>query len=202
VNLGGRHHLARIPLTGTWYRAVRPQFLHSALGYDHTAGIPGRFTAGIRGARPTASALYLAESPDLALLEVDALLGRPRTGREVIPNPNSGVWAVVPVRVTLGRVVDLCDPFQLQLLDTSVQELTGDWIGYRERPHPGPRPPLAPTQQLGMALHATPRVEGFLTYAARHSVRRNLIVFPTKLRSGSSITVTDPATGAVRLSLP
>lgn len=41
-----------------------------------------------------------------------------------------------------------------------------------------------------------------MTYSAKAPTRRNLVVFPTKLRPGSSVTVTDPATGRELLRLP
>lgn len=136
MNLAGLRLLARMPLTGTWYRAVRPEHLETALGYEHSAVIPGRFTSGEPG-RSGAAVLYLADTPEVALFEVGVILGAPRSGRTTVPNPGAGIWAVVPVRVVLSVVFYLSDPPQLTHIETSEQEMTGDWFGYRERPHSG-----------------------------------------------------------------
>jgi hypothetical protein len=99
------------------------------------------------------------------------------------------------VTVSLTAVADLTDAAQLQLIDTSVQELTGDWIGYGFRnPQPNTTPPYftaVPTQQLAHAVHGTGMVEGFLTYSARVPTRRNLVVFPANFQAGSSLRYTD-----------
>jgi hypothetical protein len=200
VRLGRRRLLARLPHAGVWYRAVPPQFAGAALGFEHTPEITSRFNAGSPD-RPGLPLLYVAEHPEAALLEVRVLLSPGRAGGAV-PNPVAGAVTLVPVRVQLAGVVDLCDEAQLRLLDTSIQELTGDWEGYSLRPHRGPHPPLVPTQRLGAALFRTPRVEGFLTYSARSPTRRNLVIFPTKLRPGSRVEVTDPSTGRVLSRLP
>lgn len=133
----GRHKLlTKVPLTGTWFRAVRQHHFATALDYGHTISAPGRFNPGT-GQHPGFPVLYLAEDQHLCLLEVSALFGVRGDERQVVANPRAGVWTVFPVRVQLSRVVDLSDPSQLQLLDTSVQELTGDWFGYLSRSLPG-----------------------------------------------------------------
>ena len=119
-----------------------------------------------------------------------------------LPNSHS-TWALVNAAVNLQAVVDLCDAGELRTIDTSVQELTGDWRGYRLR---SPLPPAGtthgsdvPTHELGAELsNNTPDVEGLLTYSATVTDRRNLVVFPQNLRPGSSITFTyTDALGAV-----
>ena len=146
--------------------------------------------------------LYLTEDPAASLFETRVVVGTYLPWQPGVPNLLAKAQAVVPVTVGLSGVIDLCDPSQLELLHTTVQELTGDWLGYQYRPHSTPYPPPAPTQLLGAALFRMPRVEGILTYSAKAPDRRNLVVFPTKLRPGSSLAVVDPATGDVLLSLP
>lgn len=189
--------LTRRPLTGTWFRALRPQFSSTALAFAHTATIPGRFNAGTMQ-RPGFPVLYLAEDQLVALFEVNALLGTSVPGQPFLPNPNQP-WLVVNVRVQLTAVVDLSQQSQRRLVETTVQELTGDWRGYPLRnPAPKLHSPYwtnVPTQRLGAALHAVRGLEGFLTYSAKVPTRRNLVLFPDKLRKRSSIDFTDPGTG-------
>jgi hypothetical protein len=188
--------LPKRPLTGTWFRAIRPQFLHTVLAYAHTATIPGRFNPG-SSARPAFPVLYFAQDQLVALFEVNALLGSPLPGQPFLPNPNQP-WAVVNVDVQLSKVADLCQQSQRRLIETTVQEMTGDWRGYSLRnPNPALRPPYytnVPTQRLSFALHAARGREGFLTYSARVPTARCLIAFPDKLRKGSFVRFTDPVT--------
>lgn len=119
--------LPRRPVTGSWFRAIRPQFFQTALAFAHTATIPGRFNGGTIQ-HPGFPVLYLAEDQIVALFEVSALLGSPLPGQAFAPNPNQP-WTVVPVNVRLSRVVDLTRVSQRRLIETTVQELTGDWRG-------------------------------------------------------------------------
>jgi RES domain len=89
--------LPRRPLTGTWFRAIRPQFLQTSLAYHHTTTIPGRFNAGSTQ-RPGFPVLYLAEDQLVALFEVNALLGSPFPGQVYLPSPHAS-WLVVHVNV-------------------------------------------------------------------------------------------------------
>jgi hypothetical protein len=88
---------------------------------------------------------------------------------------------------------------QRRLIETTVQELTGDWQGYAFREtHEELTAPYwtnIPTQRLGRALHQVRGLEGFLTYSAPVPIRRNLIVFPRKLRPGSLVRFENPVTG-------
>jgi hypothetical protein len=88
-----------------------------------------------------------------------------------------------------------------QLIDMTVQELTGDWRGYQFRLH---APSYiqhvglpAPTQRLGEALfRVRPHIEGFLTASAKVPTRSNVVVFLDNLyQTVVSSTSTTPATG-------
>ncbi len=48
-----------------------------------------------------------------------------------------------------------------------------------------------------MRLNALPDVEAFFTYSAKVATEKNLIIFPNKLRPGSSIVFTNPVTGQI-----
>lgn len=101
--------------------------------------------------------------------------------------------------VRLGGVADLTLGSQRRLVRITVQELTGDWRGYALRnPNRVRHPPYyasVPAQRLGAALRAIRWIEGFVTYSARVPTRKTLVVFPDRLRRGSQIRFTDPATG-------
>jgi hypothetical protein len=118
------------PENQVWYRAVQPQFLATALQSSHTKHFPSRFSEGPTAVRPF-EVLYLAEDQQVALFEVQALLGSPLTppgGGLVVPNPRQA-WVALNVRVTLQRVADLTRVPEQTALGTTVQELTGDWQG-------------------------------------------------------------------------
>jgi RES domain-containing protein len=197
MNLAACRALTRRPLVDTWYRAIQLKFWNSLLATAHTKTIPGRFNAGHSG-RPGFEILYFAEDQQVAMFEVQALLGSPLPGSAYVPNP-SGHWVIINVQLQLRRVVDLTLRSERVKIETTVQELTGDWRGYLLRnPSPKVKRPYwtnVPTQKLGHALHGIRGIEGFVTYSARVPTRRNLIVFPAKLRPGSFIEFANPITG-------
>jgi hypothetical protein len=186
--------LTRHPVQGVWYRAVPAQHGATPLAHAHTAVLSGRFHNGT-AQRPGIQVIYLTDDPQVALYEVRAVLGSPLPGQANVPNPNSGVWTLFPVTVALQSVADLTRDAELQVIDTSVQELTGDWLGYNFRPqHQNAPPPYfthVPTQQLAVTLHQTGLFEGLLSYSAVDSRHRNLIVFPTALQKRGSLACTD-----------
>jgi hypothetical protein len=98
---------------------------------------------------------------------------------------------MLTVQVTLSKLVDLSDLRSQALLDSTVQELTGDWVGYRQRSRAtSVRVPVgtAPTQALGEAIHRDPRdIEGFLAVSAKVTTNVNLVVFPEHLDAGSFV---------------
>jgi hypothetical protein len=197
VNLGACRSLATSSLTGTWYRATELRFWSRLLATEYTASSPGRFNAGDPD-RPGFEVLYLAEDHQVALFEVGALLGSPLPLGTFIPNP-SGHWIIINVQVQLGRIADLTQFSPRRLIETTVQELTGDWQGYAFRTtHARLKPPYwtnVPTQRLGHALYRVRGLEGFLTYSSRAPTRRNVVLFPRKLRPGSSVRFENPITG-------
>ena len=187
--------LALAPLVGTWYRAVRPQYLATVLHSRHTTTVTSRFSSGSR-AHPQFEILYLTDNPITALFEVYALLGSLHGPN--VPNPQV-FFTVVSVQVALSYTADLTDPTERRRVRTSVQELTGDWLGYTLR-NPKPSAPpqhysCVPTQRLGYELHRVPGLEGFKTYSAKVPTATNLVLFPRKLDPSSSVRCYDPNTG-------
>jgi hypothetical protein len=197
MNLRASRSLSTSALTGTWYRAVELPFWRTLLATDHTTSIAARFNAGNPG-RPGFEILYLAEDHQVALFEVEALFASPFPGGTIIPNPKSH-WIIINVQVRIGRVADLTQRSQRRLIETTVQELTGDWRGYAFRDtHERLAAPYwtnVPTQRLGRALHQVRALEGFLTYSARFPTRRNLVIFRQKLRPGSLVRFKNLVTG-------
>jgi len=110
--------------------------------------IPSRFHAGPT-AHPQFELLYLSENQMVALFEVRSLYGAMYTPGAVVPNPVAPTRIPITVHVTLQAIVDLRDSGNLDLLETSTQELTGDWEHYQARFAPALprlRPTTAPTQ--------------------------------------------------------
>jgi hypothetical protein len=195
MNLAACARLSRTPENGVWYRLIQPGHLGTALSSAHTKVARSRFSPGsLLPAADQFSALYFADDPIVAQLEVGAVLGTLRPGGH-IPHPRAA-FVALNVHIILREVVDLTDVSGAQaLLNTTVQELTGDWRGYQIRDYSTPvcEPTgLAPTQELGMALFAT-GVEGFRSISARVPYHRTLTVFTDNLRPGSSLTFSDPS---------
>ena len=177
------------PHSGIWYRAVRPQHAAAALPAEHTPGIRSRFSPGPLARRPFRM-LYLVETPLVALLEVLALFGSPVRPGGFTMN-RAGKWSLISVRADLSAVADLTGTAAQTKLETSAQELTGDWPGYHHRgpAHSVQQPVgIAPTQQLGEALfHDSRQIEGFLAISAKVPYNMTLVIFPDRLRSESEI---------------
>jgi hypothetical protein len=202
VNLAECARLLRTPETGVWFRAMSPSYLPTALSSTHTKGSRSRFNAGplLPGPQQFES-LYFAGDHQTALFEFGAMLGNPYIPGRAISHPaiNS---LILHIHVTLGEIFDLTDVVSAQTpLQTTAQELTGDWDGYQSRSTmttiTGPVG-IAPTQQLGEALIRT-GIEGFRSLSAKVPCSRTLIVFPTNLRRGSSVVCLDRGTLVSRI---
>jgi hypothetical protein len=200
VNLSACAGLLRTPENRTWFRGVDPGYSSTALGSAHTKGTRSRFNAGpLLPSSAQFEILYFAEDHLTALFEFRAMLGSPVPGR-AIPNPAVSVL-VLNVQIMLQEVFDLTQVASAQVpLYTTAQELTGDWDGYQSRsamtPVTGPIG-VAETQALGQGLFHT-GIEGFRSISAKVPHTRTLVVFPTNLRRGSSITHIDNRGTVVR----
>jgi hypothetical protein len=194
VNLGACRKLAFTPETGTWFRAVRLAHLQTPINTAHTKATPSRFSPGPNAGHPF-EILYLAENPQVAHFEIGALAGDPLVIGGILCAPVS--FAIVHVKVVLQRVFDLTSVSQQDLIETTAQELTGDWRAYqlRRAPMASIQEPsgTAPTQNLGEAIFAVQGIEGFRTLSAKLAYHRNLIVFPEKLFRGSRLEFRDEA---------
>ncbi|MCY3621510.1 MAG: RES family NAD+ phosphorylase [Gammaproteobacteria bacterium] len=167
MNTAHAHALPTISLPGaTWYRAVDPAFASAA---PRPSARPTRFNSG-PAVSPSFRLLYFAPDPLTALFEVEALLGSVFTFS--IPNPSRGAL-VVSHSVPPLDIIDLGDPVNRSIVDTTRQEMTGDWRLYR---HPSTTP--APTQEIARAVHqAHPAAHAILAPSARNPSVNNLVVF-------------------------
>ena len=188
------------PLTGNWFRGIDLQFITTPLQYSHTVKRASRFSYSDQ--RQLAFPLiYLAENHDTALKEVRAFFNPPGS-QLVIPNPLI-TWVILNVVVSLNAVLDLTDENVQGLLHTNLQELTGDWVGYFLRTQPGSsvrgKVQPAPTQILGAALYRIPNLSGFITVSSQDPIRKNLIIFPDKIKTPADgkIEFTDPSSSIV-----
>ncbi len=194
--------LERRPENAVWFRAIQPQHWQTALATEQTTAGPSRYSPA-NPTNPSFPILYLAENHFVALREVGALLVLPSQGG-LLPHPRL-TWTILNVKVVLQAVVDLTDVVSQAALDTTVQELTGDWEGYHERsPLTSVSSPtgLAPTQVLGEALHAVPGLEGFRAVSAKQTTYKNLVIFPDKLLPGSSVVFHHAETGQTHSIAP
>jgi hypothetical protein len=183
---------------------LHPKYLANPLATAHTRTHPTRFNPGTPP-DPAFEILYLAEDAVVALFEVQALLGSAYAGAAFVANPAGGPWTTLDVQVNLQAVADLTRSSSLAIIDSSVQELTGDWRAYAlrhpARPRGGTNGSDVPTQRLGRQLVRVPGVEGFLSYSARVATRRILMIFPGQLLPGSRLRYKDPVTG-MQMTIP
>jgi hypothetical protein len=191
VKLTACASLSLTPEKRTWYRAINPKHAPNFVSATHTKNVASRFSPGPNTLRPF-EILYFSESHQVALYEVEALLGSIHKG-VTLPNPNQS-WLVINVDVLLHSITDLTDVASLRRLGTNAQELTGDWSGYELRAKSGSvrgSVRAAPTQDLGEALFSTPQIEGFRAISSKIPTQMNPVVFPEKLLPGSKIIYTD-----------
>jgi hypothetical protein len=175
--------LKRGPIVATWYRAVEPGLLATAISTKHTPAISTRFSPGTK-AKPAFEILYLAENPMVCLFEAQALFGSPTKPGGVVPNPARGL-VTINISIKVSDTADLTDPGEAGLLATNAQELTGDWLGFSNRTGGAPHAGKAPTQELGEELYRLGTFKGFLSFSAKLTDYKILGVFTGRLVPGS-----------------
>lgn len=180
--LGG---LVLSPAQGTAYRLTSVKYMTSPLATEGAIRAGGRYNKQGRFA-----ALYLADTPATALAEVQML--------KLTDNRLIGVKGppkvLVSIDFTLQTVLNLNDPEVQAALETSSEELRADWVLRQQR---GQR---IPTQDLGEAVYELGRVEALWAPSARLRGGSNLVVFPSRLQTGSRLTLYDPE-GLLSLSV-
>jgi RES domain-containing protein len=196
VNLAVCRTLPRYWMKETWYRAIDPRHLSTALQSSHTSNVRSRFNPGpLLGPRDRFESLYFASDPVTAAFEAGAMLGQSWTAGGALPHPRKAFFVTLSVDVSLQAVADLTNVTLSQVpLLTSAQELTGDWDCYKVRNSSTPisEPTgTAPTQELGRQLFLA-GLEGFLSISAKVPYQANLVVFPQNFRAGSRVIFRDP----------
>src|SRR5205807_5001686 len=126
--------LARRPLTGYWFRAIRLEHWRSRLSSEHSRISRSRFSAATP-TTPLFRIVYFGETHQVALHEVGGMLGDPNAP---VSDPR-GSWAILSIDIVLDQVVDLTDRSQQRILRTNESELTGNWLNH---------PDFSPTQEL------------------------------------------------------
>lgn len=118
--------------------------------------------------------MYFAPEPLLARFEARDVLGQ--WFGDAIPS-RAARHVVVEYRIELGpRAVVDARPAQLAAVETTVQEMTGDWQNYGQRGTP------APTQHLARAIFGRPdNPVGLMAPSARNPLRDNLVLFADRL---------------------
>ena len=108
--------------------------------------------------------------------------------RYFAPDPVTALLEVTALHAL--TVVEFTDPAIRAVVPTTVQELTGDWLGYYHRSRyalPAHLPavqstsPIAPTQRLADSVEKSTTADGFLAPSAKAPVIANLVLFFTRL---------------------
>ena len=155
-------HLDEVP----WFRSVDERYQ-----YEPPLFLPSRsrFNPG------HLQIMYFAPDGLLARFEARDVLGQ--WFGDAIPSLGNR-HVVVEYRIELGPSDSIIDvrPAHLDIVETTVQEMTGDWQNY------GLRGTLAPTQNLARAVFdRSDRPMGFLAPSARNPLRDNLVLFAERL---------------------
>jgi RES domain-containing protein len=181
--------VARLPtrsLDGVAFRLIHARYAATALSAIGALQWGGRYNG------PHAfEALYLADSPMTALREVEALV-QTAAGLLGVKGPPR---ILLSVEYTLGAVADLTDEVIQADLATNSEELCAPWRPLNAQGR------LAPTQELGAAIHATARIEALKVPSARDRTAHNLVIFPDRLMAGSLVRVYDDS-GLIDARLP
>lgn len=156
-----------MPLTQqSWFRSVdeRYQFHPPRIGRDRS-----RFNTG------NLQVMYFAPDALLARFEARDILGQ--WAGDAVPGPGRR-HVVVEYHIDIGAapaVVGLRET-ELTTIETTMQEMTGDWLTYPWET------PNAPTQDLALALHSrADNPVGLLAPSARNPMRANLVLFADRL---------------------
>ena len=126
-------------------------------------------------------ALYLADTPHNAFLEVDPK----RKTMDGAPPINCAPRIILTVEYQLQKVLDVTNPITQNRLGTNPHELTAS--GWRELNDEGL---LAPTQILGIVVYQQ-GIEAMKVPSAIIPGAHNLVIFPDRLLPNSYVTVFD-----------
>ncbi len=180
--------LARVPVRparGVSYRVIPARFHLTALSAIGAYQRGGRYNP-----RGRLEALYLSESPIVALQEVEAVRGTATQLVGLTFSPKT----LLSVEYDLVRLLDLTDEGVQRALEANLEELTAPWVLEQSRLG------SAPTQRLGRAV-AEAGIEALRAPSAKNPKAANLVIYPTVLQPGSSLRVFDDS-GFIDARLP
>ncbi|CAM3231820.1 RES family NAD+ phosphorylase [Filibacter tadaridae] len=165
-----------IPFTKTMYRNSDIKYL--LLGDNPLSGEGAKFADGRFHLKSHGISCYYASEDMYTSLD------------ETYPprDQNHPPRVFISLVIQLGSVLDLCNESNWDILQTSYQELTGNW-----KNHLNQTP--APTQLLGKATYDSQRFEAIQFYTAKGEPKRNIVIFPDLLKKGSFVNVYDPDGG-------
>jgi RES domain-containing protein len=161
------------PFEATTYRAVQDKYRQTPLSAVGSIRVGGRYNP-----KGVFEALYLAESPEIALGEV----GFSRSSGGKFETQPLAPYLILSVQVQLQQVIRLED--WLADLEINLEDLLAPW---RHLQNEG-KLPL--TQTIGTAA-LNVGLEGLIVPSRLLGEARNLVVFPSNLQAESSIEVFD-----------
>ncbi len=157
------------PVQIYWYRSIEPRFLYDP---PYASDKQSRFNSG---QQTSPRVVYFASNQLLARFEARDILGS--WFGDSVPSPRAS-HVVAEYRINFGQTPSIVHaaPHQLEIIESSVQEMTGDWSTY---PWDGK---IAPTQQLAIAVfERKDQPIGLIAPSAHNPYHDNLILFRERL---------------------
>ena len=184
--VGCRRVLCRCVTQSTLYGLSLPSAYPSPIPLWSSSSKGSRFVA--KGAH---DALYLAQDPNTAYMEVDRAYKKvEELEPSLVPQPAPPV-ILFNCRVELERVLDLTNTDVLKVLKTSEAELKVTWRLNQSRGKP------IPTQILGGIVYRSGRFQAIRYHSARDPQGKCLVIFPDLVIAPSFVEVFDPFGGLV-----
>lgn len=168
------------------YRIIHAKYAGSALSSIGSLKFGGRYNP-----QQTFEALYLASDPVTALQEVNAVV-QTESGLLGVKGPPR---ILLSVDYKLQAILDICNPNNQSVLETTLDELTAPW-----RPA-NAQGQLASTQILGTAVYDLKSIEALKVPSAREPKTYNVVIFVDRLRANSSLRVYDDS-GIINAQIP
>jgi RES domain-containing protein len=162
-------------LEGTTYRIIRNKYASSPLS---TIG-------SLRGGRYNPpdkfEALYIADNPNNALLEVGAMIRTTQGLAGIKSNP----LLILSLEYRLSRVLDLFEKTHQSAIGVHLQELTLSWRDVNAEGQ------MSATQKLGWTIYTMGIIEALKVPSAKIDGAYNLVIFPDRLIGNSFVQVYD-----------
>ncbi len=170
--------LPTISLQGTTYRVIHNKHIASALSTI------GSRRGGRYNPPNIFEALYIADNPANALLEVQAL----RITDKGLVGVQRQPLIVLSLEYQLSMVLDLCDSNHQAAIGTTLEELTTSWRDLNIQKQ------ISTTQHIGMVVHSMGTIQALKVPSAKIDGAYNLVVFPDRLllEKTNFISVYDP----------